>query len=173
MIRKLAKKLSAFENFVDDVVAEIKFFYGNFEEDTKILKNRRNLKIIQVSTSDAKILVKLMTPQKNFEETFTTAKNFQNEKNLWKNFSAEEVFNFVEEVGDKNKIHKISRPIVPGLLILETLLTSEKIFPCKILEMRFKNFITVGENLTLEKIDENNFEIKCGDSTKILMKKYL
>ena len=39
--------------------------------------------------------------------------------------------------------------------------------------MRFKNFITVGENLTLEKIDENNFEIKCGDSTKILMKKYL
>lgn len=165
MIRKLAKKLSTLENFIDDVVVEIKFFRGNFESGVEVLKNRGGLKIIQVTTDDAKILVKLLTTNKNFSR----AETFQTENKTWKIFSAEEIFEFVEEVGDKNKIHRISNPVVPGLLILETLLKSKEFFLCEQLAMRFKDFITAGESLTLKKIDENNFEIKSGDTTKIFI----
>lgn len=164
MIKNLAKKLAAFEEFSEDVIAEIKFFRGNFAEETKILKSTRGLKIIEVA-GEGKILVKLMTPR----EKISVCEKVSAEKIFWLTFTAEEVKNFVEEVGDKNKIHQTENPVVPGLLILEKILSVEPFREEKFLQLRFKNFVVAGEKLNLRRKNETVFEILSDDEVKIFV----
>jgi len=164
MIKNLAKKLAAFEEFSADVIAEVKFFRGSFAEGAEILKFARGLKIIEVA-GEGKILVKLMTPRGKI----SAVEKVSAEKNCWLTFTAEEVKNFVEEVDDKNKIHQTKNPVVPGLLILEKILEVEPFSEEKFLRLRFKNFVVAGEKLNLRRADEKVFEILSGDEVKIFV----
>ena len=130
------------------------------------MKSNCEFKLIQVSSAQGKILIKLITPRRKIRPAIGV--RIQSEKKVWRIFTASEVFEFVEEVGDKNKIYRFNPPIVPGLLILETLLQFAEFFSCEFLRLRFKHFITAGEPLTLSFKDENNFEICSAGSTKIL-----
>ena len=167
MIKDLAKKISAPERFFDEVISEIKFIRGEFRAGLKILKNTAEFKIILAATETEKIFVKMIAPRKKICSAFGT--RIQSEKKTQLVFTALEVFDFGEEVGDKNKIYKLSPPIVPPLLILETLLKIEKFSSCEILKLRFKHFITAGEPLTLQSISEKNFELQSAGERKVLI----
>lgn len=166
---ELAKKLSSFESLRDEIIAEIEFKRGNFFPDAKILKRSHGLTFVRVSTDGEELTAKIFKPKEN--PTLTKKILSQPSGELWKNFSAPEVFDFVREVGDKNKIHRTENPIVPGLLILKNFLSDEKFSGCEHVTMKFKNFVTAGENLFLT-IDGNNFEISTTDEVKITGKKF-
>lgn len=144
MIRILAKKLAAFKDFVDFVIVEVNFRLGNFDSGAEILKNHSSMVLIRVSSSEAEILVKMIRPRRKIAPALGCRINFS--EKIWRIFTATEIFDFVEEIGDKNKIHRLNPPIVPAMLILETLC---KEFPAKSIKLRFKNFIIAGEPLTL------------------------
>lgn len=164
MIRDLAKKLSAFSELVDTVIIELEYRRGVFEACAEILKTHSAMALVRVSSSDAEILVKLIRPRTEIQAT--VGSRIQSAEKIWRIFTASEVFDFVEAVGDENKIHKINPPIVPGLLILETLCAQ---FPaCQSIKLRFKKFITAGEPLSLQR-DGNKFEICSAGVRKILM----
>ncbi len=158
MIGELAKKLTAFEEFADFVIIEIIFRRGKFSSGAEIVKNFSSRVILRAASSDAEVFVKMIRPRSDlkFPDKKSPAENF------WRTFSTEEILNFVAAVGDKNKIHP---PIVPAFLILEKICA--EFSACKELKLRFKNFITTGEPLTL-KIFDKRFEITCADDKKVL-----
>ena len=164
MIRELARKLAAFEEFADFVIIELEFRRGNFEPTAQILKRHSAMVLLQASSAAAEVLVKMIRPRR--EVTAALGSRIQFAEKIWRVFTAAEVMDFAEAVGDKNKIHRLNPPIVPGLLILETICAE---FPTsKALKLRFKNFITAGERLTLIG-DGNNFEICSTGVRKVLI----
>ena len=160
MIRELAKKLSAFKEFVDCVIIAAQFKRGTFEENAEILKNHAAMILIRVSSSEAELLIKMIRPRKKISATFGS--RIQSEK-IWRIFTASEVSDFAEAVGDKNKIHQLKPPIVPGLLILETICAA---FEANSIKLKFKNFITAGEPLSLQVVG-NKFEITSAGVKKV------
>ncbi len=161
MIRELAKKLAAFAQFVDFVIAEVEFQLGTFSASAEILKIHSAMALVQVSTPNAKLLVKMIRPRAKIKAAVGC--RIQSSEKIWRVFTASEIFSFVQAVGDKNKIHQLNPPIVPGLLILETI--SAK-FSSQRIKMRFKNFITAGEPLSLYVVDKR-FEIYSAGELKI------
>lgn len=167
MIEDLAKKFATLEKFKDDIVAEIKFFRGKFEPELKILKDTHEFKLILVASETEKILVKLVTPRKKIRPAKGVRVQAENKMQFF--FSATDVSNFIKSVGEQNKIYKFSPPIVPPLLVLETLLKIEKFSSCESLKLRFKHFITAGEPLTLKNISEKSLEVQSAGVVKILI----
>ncbi len=72
--------------------------------------------------------------------------------------SNEEIKTFIEEVDDDNEIHRSARPIVPGFLIIETLLNDPRLLEHKKIRLRFKNFTAVDEKLYLT-VDGDRFYV--------------
>lgn len=166
MIRDLARRLSAFGEFVGNVIAELEFRRGSFTAAAKVVKIHSAMAVICVQTSQAQLLVKLIRPRSQVQAAVGC--RIQSSEKIWRVFTASEVLDFVTEVGDKNEIHRLNPPIVPGLLILEALTNSAEFAECSSLKIRFKNFITAGEPLTLHGI-ENRFAISCAGVRKVLI----
>ena len=166
MIRDLAKKLTAFDDFVGSVVAELEFRRGNFTAGADVVKIHSAMAIIKACTSQEELLVKLIRPRSEISPALGC--RIQSSEKIWRVFTASEVFEFVEDVGDKNQIHRLNPPIVPGLLLLETILECENFSACRYVKLKFKNFITAGEPLTLIKFDAG-FEISGAGVRKILI----
>ena len=148
MIRDLARKLAAFTEFVDCVPAEAQYNRGTFTAGAQILKKHSAMALVRVSTSEAELLVKLIRPRVKIDASVGC--RIQSSEKIWRVFTASEVFEFASSIGDGNKIHKLNPPIVPGLLLLETLLTCADLAACQSIKLKFKNFITAGEPLTLQ-----------------------
>ena len=123
MIKELATSFATLEKFLGDVIAEIKFFRGDFEPELKILKNLREFKLILIASTTEKILVKLVEPRRKIKPARGVRITAENKTQFF--FSATDVSEFINSIGDKNKIYSLSPPIVPPLLILETLLKIE------------------------------------------------
>ena len=162
MIRELAKKLATFSEFADFVIIELNFQRGNFEPSAQILKSHSSMVLLRASSKDAEILVKMIRPRR--EVTASVGCRIQAAEKCWKIFTASEISEFATAVGDKNKIHQLNPPIVPAFLILEKI---DAEFPTNFIKLRFKNFITAGEPLSLS-VDENRFEITCAGDKKVL-----
>jgi len=161
MIIELAKKLATFAQFVDFVIAELEFQRGKFAAGAEILKTHSAMVLLQVSTPNAKLLVKMIRPRSEIKAAVGC--RIQSAEKIWRVFTASEIFSFTQAVGDKNKIHQLNPPIVPGLLILETISAE---FSSRRIKMRFKKFITAGEPLSL-RVNDNNFEIYSAGERKI------
>lgn len=146
-IRELAKKLTAFEEFADYVITELKFQRGSFDASAEVMKVHTAMALVRVSSADAELLVKLIRPRSEIKAALGS--RIQSSEKIWRVFTASEILEFITAVGDKNKIHQLNPPIVPGLLILETLLTCAEFSEIKSLRLKFKNFITAGEPLNL------------------------
>ena len=154
MIRDLAKKLATFEEFADFVIIELEFRRGTFEPTAQVLKRHSAMVLLRASSAEEEVLVKMIRPRHEIKAALGS--RIQSSEKVWRIFTAAEVLNFAEAVGDKNKIHRLNPPIVPGILILETICAE---FPtCKALKLRFKNFVTAGEQLSLIG-NGSNFEI--------------
>ena len=161
MIRELARKFSALKEISGDVTAEMEFTRGKFTEGVEILKSHRNMKLICASKSNVKISVKFITPQKKIRAAIGT--RIQSDKKTWRTFTASEVENFIDEVDDTNEIYKLNPPIVPGFLILESILNHEKFSAANTLKLKFKHFITAGEPLTLQLDDKKSVILSAGE----------
>ena len=167
MVKDLAKNFATLDKFCDDVIAEIKFFRGDFKSGLKILEDTREFKLILSASADEKILVKLVTPRRKIKSALGVRIQAENKTHFL--FTADDVFDFVEDVGDKNKIYRLSPPIVPPLLILDTLLNFNNFSSCESIKLRFKHFITAGEPLTFKTVTENNFELVSAGAVKVLI----
>ncbi|WP_294158943.1 hypothetical protein [uncultured Selenomonas sp.] len=62
-------------------------------------------------------------------------------------FTADEVRSFVHDVDDTNPLHEGTRPLVPGLLMMETLL--KRLDDCKKLSMKFTTPTFVGQEVEI------------------------
>lgn len=163
MIRDLARKFSAFGQFVDNVIIELKFQRGNFSAGAEILRAHSSMTLLRASSNDAEILLKMIRPRR--EVTAALGCRIQSAEKTWRVFTASDILDFVESVGDKNEIHRFNPPIVPALLILETLLTDDKFSSVNALKLKFKNFVTAGEPLSL--VGEKNFELMSAGVKKV------
>ena len=162
MIKELARKLATFKEFVDFVIIETTLRRGTFESGAEVLKNHLAMVLIRVSSSDAELLIKLIRPRSEIKAA--RGSRIQSSEKIWRVFTASEILNFTESVGDKNKIHRLNPPIVPGLLILETICAE---FEANFIKLKFKHFVTAGEPLSLN-IVEKNFELSSAGVRKVL-----
>ena len=167
MIRKAARKISALTEIFGDVIAEIEFTRGKFSEGVEILKSHRSMKLICATTSEVKISAKFITPQKKIRAAIGT--RIQSDKKTWRTFTEAEVTDFVEDVDDENEIYRFNPPIVPGFLILESILNHEKFSAANSLKLKFKRFITAGEPLTLQ-FGEDKTEILSAGEVKVIIR---
>ena len=62
-------------------------------------------------------------------------------------FTANEVRSFVQDVDDTNPLHEGARPLVPGLLMMETLLN--RFASCHRLSMKFSVPVFVSQNVVV------------------------
>lgn len=164
MIRELAKKLSTFVAFAEGVPAELEFRRGVFTPAAQVVKVHSSMALLRVRSSQAELLVKLIRPRCEIQAALGC--RIQSSEKIWRVFTPSEVAEFTAAVGDRNKIHHLNPPIVPGLLILETL--CEKFSSCRVLKLKFKNFVTAGEPLTLRELGAR-FEICSAGERKILL----
>ena len=146
MIRDLARRFATFGQFVDSVIIELTFRRGNFSEGVQVVKAHSARALLRSSSTDAEILIKLIRPRR--EVKAAVGCRIQSAEKTWRVFTATEIFAFVEAVGDKNKIHCMNPPIVPALLILEALL-SDEFAHVDGLKLKFRNFVTADEPLSL------------------------
>ena len=163
MIRELARKLATFTDFVDFVIIETEFKRGTFKASAEILKAHFSMALVRLSSPNAQILIKLIRPRR--EITVPIGSRIQSSENIWRIFTASEVFDFATTVGDKNKIHQFNPPIVPALLILESIYAE---LSANSIKLKFKNFITAGEPLSLQVVG-NKFEILSAGVRKVLI----
>lgn len=166
MIRDLARKLTAFEEFVGCVIIELTFRRGVFEAGAQVVKAHSAMALVRASSSAAELLVKMISPRREIRAALGS--RIQSSEKIWRVFTASEILEFASAVGDKNKIHRFNPPIVPGLLILETLLTCAEFSNCQSLKLKFKNFVTAGEPLILRG-GGNRFEIDSAGVRKVLI----
>ena len=161
MIRDLARKLATFSEYKSFVIIEATFRRGTFEAGVEILKNHASMALLRARSLEAELLVKMIRPRREIKPALGL-RVLSSEK-IWRIFTAQEISSFVEEIGDRNQIHQLNPPIVPALLILETICAAvQKNF----VKLKFKNFVTAGEPLTL-RVVENRFEIKSAGVKKI------
>ena len=161
MIRDLAKKLAAFEEFKGFVIIEITFRHGSFDSAAQILKSNLNMALLQANSAHTQVLVKMIRPRTEIKAALDS--QIQSAEKIWRIFTTAEIFDFAEVVGDKNPIHQTKPPIVPAFLILESICAE---FNADFIKLKFKNFITAGEPLTLQRSD-NKFEIICAGVEKV------
>ena len=148
MIRDLARKLAAFGQFVDCVLAEAEFRRDTFTAGAEVVKTHAAMAVVRATSSGAALTVKLIRPRSTIKAA--VGSRIQSSEKIWRVFTASEVFEFADAVNDGNKIHRLNPPIVPGLLLMETLLTCAEFSTCRSIKLKFKNFITAGEPLTLQ-----------------------
>ena len=166
MIRDLARKLAAFGEFVDCVIIELIFRRGTFEAAAQVVKAHSSMALLRISSGDAELSIKLINPRHEIRAALGC--RIQSSEKIWRVFTASEIFDFASTVGDGNKIYRLNPPIVPALLILETLLDCPQFSTCKSLKLKFKNFITAGEPLIIRG-GGNRFEIDSAGARKILI----
>lgn len=157
MVRELSRKLSTLKEFADAIIAELRFRRGTFSPGIEILKSTRRINVIRVTSTRAELIVKLLTPRSPMTIPIIEIGSGDS----WKVFTAEEISAFVKDVGDSNTIHP---PIVPGLLILETLLATKTFSTCAEISLKFKNFVVAEESLTL-----NENQIRSANELKIIV----
>ena len=162
MIRELAKKLSSFAEFVDFVIIELQFRRGTFEASLEILKHHSSMALLQASSPEAELIVKMIRPRKEIAAALSC--RIQSSEKIWRMFTASEVLEFAQAVGDKNPIHQLKSPIVPAFLILETICA--QFVDCQSIKLKFKNFITSGEPLSLH-VNGNRLEITSAGVKKV------
>lgn len=146
MIRELARQFSTFGQFVDGVIIELTFRRGNFSDGAQVLKAHSSMALLRSSSAEAEILIKMIRPR--HKVTAAVGCRIQSAGKTWRVFTSTEIFEFVEAVGDLNPIHRMNPPIVPALLILEALL-SDEFAHIDGLKLKFRNFVTADEPLSL------------------------
>ncbi|WP_196590912.1 hypothetical protein [Pectinatus frisingensis] len=76
---------------------------------------------------------------------------------FWRIFSLTDIADFIQNVGDKNPIHKGSNAIIPGILLLSEVLNT--VMDSKEIIMRFNNAALAGQPLYWNQLNKNQAEV--------------
>ena len=135
--RYLAGGFSAFSGYDGYEIAQVELVQG-IEKELPVRKEKRRDRYaaLILSKNEKRMTMKLIRPKENAK--LISASRMEDsriqvegaEKCSW---SAADIQNFTEAVGDTNSIHQGEQAIVPGLLMLETMLLE-----CEKQEMRWK-----------------------------------
>lgn len=69
-------------------------------------------------------------------------------------FSAAEVYAFVTSVNDTNMLHRTGRPLVPGLMIMEKLLSRPELDGCSRIRMKFTCPVFSDQDVWIDLVKE-------------------
>lgn len=154
VFRKYFAALSEIDGFINWVIAKVRVekkdsTHGaeNFKDSSKvsagIKKQKKNYAVIIVQDDKVSFEVHLIRIVSKNEDGFNSLAVHDNGKgkvefgeylydksmNFYEAmvFEADEIMNFVDDVGDQNPIHRTKNSVVPGFLILENLLDDESI----------------------------------------------
>lgn len=135
--RKLAGEFSAFSGYDGYEIAQVELVHG-IEEELPVCeeKKRDRYATLTLSKNGNQMTMKLILPKETVEQiTGSRMEGAQIQAEGAENhsWSVTDIQNFTEAVGDTNSIHQGEQAIVPGLLMLETMLLE-----CEKQEMRWK-----------------------------------
>lgn len=124
--RKLAGEFSAFSGYDGYEIARVELVQG-IEEELPVCeeKKRNRYATLTLSKNGKKMTMKLIRPKETMEQILESrieGAQIQAEGAEHHSWSAADIQNFTQAVGDTNSIHQGEQAIVPGLLMLETML---------------------------------------------------
>ena len=93
------------------------------EDYVKEIKKRKDFAILEGLENGKKMTMKLLRPHGDKKIGLKRENSLLVHSGKWK-WSEEEIQDFLQEVGDTNSIHQGENAIVPGLLMIETMLAS-------------------------------------------------
>ena len=135
--RKLAGEFAAFSGYDGYEIAQVELVNGSGEREPVCEEKRRDDRYatLMVSKNGKQMTMKLIRPKETVEQIsgfrmegahpvkellrMEKPETEGGEKQRW---SAADIQNFTEAVGDTNSIHQGKQAIVPGLLMMETML---------------------------------------------------
>lgn len=154
--RNLAGGFSVFSGYDGYEIAQVELAKGSEEKEPICEEKRRDDRYatLMVSKNGKQMTMKLIRPKETVEQILGSRMEGAHpvkelpqmedtqiqvegaEKQGW---SADDIQNFTETVGDTNSIHQGEQAIVPGLLMLETMLLEceKQEMVCKKIKMRF------------------------------------
>ncbi len=124
--RNLAGGFAAFSGYDGYEIAQVELVQG-IEEKKPVCEGKRRDRYatLILSKNGKQMTMKLIRPKETVEqisESWTEHAHIQAEGAKKQSWSANDIQNFTEAVGDTNSIHQGEQAIVPGLLMLETML---------------------------------------------------
>lgn len=125
-------------------------------DEPEIIKENRKMLVCKAVYHGESLNVTMLL---NYDGTVKKVIKNHNEYDikLCQSFTLEDVWEFVDSVGDTNPIHQGNQPVVPGLLLMEYI-KNKLPTSVKKLELSFRNAIFANEVFKLD-IDGNNFKL--------------
>ena len=125
-------------------------------DEPEIIKENRKMLVCKAIYHGESLTVTMLL---NYDGTVKKVIKNHNEYDikLCQSFTREDVWEFVDSVGDTNPIHQGNQPVVPGLLLMEYI-KNKLPTSVKKLELSFRNAIFANEVFKLA-IDGNNFKL--------------
>ncbi len=161
--RKLAGEFAAFSGYDGYEIAQVELAKGSGEKEPVCEEKRRDrYATLALSKNGKQMTMKLIRPKETVEQISGSRMEGAHsvkerprmekpkiegaEKQRW---SAADIQNFTEAVGDTNSIHQGEQAIVPGLLMLETMLLEfdKKELLWKKIKMRFYKPVAASQTV--------------------------
>lgn len=127
----------------------------------EILADRHGMMKVQASDASGTLTLKMLlgrkAPEVHASDTggviHLTAKTDgtagTEPRSIRMTFTVDEVHAFVKDVNDTNALHKGTRPLVPGLLMVDRLLQVSSLKDCKNVSMRFTSPVFIGQTVVI------------------------
>lgn len=126
-LRKLAGEFTVFSGYDGYEIAQVELAKGSEEKEPICEEKRRDDRYatLMVSKNGKQMTMKLIRPKETVEQILESrieGAQIQAEGAEHHSWSAADIQNFTQAVGDTNSIHQGEQAVVPGLLMLETML---------------------------------------------------
>ncbi len=132
----------------DAVIGRIRFYREGGSPETTIRKRKKSA-LIEIRSKKGRLVIHLL--ERNNTSDVKSEKPTMNNKEFWRRFTANEILDWVKKVGDNNPIHRTSKPIVPGYMMLLPWLD---IFPKNDLDIRFRHAVRADENIFVARSED-------------------
>ena len=162
--RKLAGEFTVFSGYDGYEIAQVELERG-IEEDISGCKEKRRGRyaILMLSKNGKQMTMKLIHPKETVAqipgsplEEPHRMEEIHLEGAGKQSWSADDIQNFTKAVGDTNSIHQGEQAIVPGLLMMETMIfeLEEKEIPWKKIKMRFYKPVAAAQPVQIIRQEE-------------------
>ena len=166
--RKLAGKFTVFSGYDGYEIAQVELERGIEEKLSGCEEKRRGrYATLKLAKNGKEIAMKLIHPKESvrqipgsrIEEACQEPhqmEEIQSEGAGKQSWSADDIQNFTKAVGDTNSIHQGEQAIVPGLLMMETMIfeLEEKEIPWKKIKMRFYKPVAAAQPVRIIRQEE-------------------
>ena len=169
--RKLAGEFAAFSGYDGYEIAQVELAKDSGEREPICEEKRRDDRYatLMVSKNGKQMTMKLIRPKETVEQIsesqmegahpvkeLSRMEKPETEGGEKQRSSASDIQHFTEAVGDTNSIHQGEQAIIPGLLMMETMIfeLEEKEIPWKKIKMRFYKPVAVAQPVQIIRQEE-------------------